>query len=168
MEKQALKGFERAIHRTSNLLMTVSTAMLLIMLFLGTADVFGRYLLNHPISGTTEVFEILLPGIVLLSWGYVQRDKSHVTVDVLYDRFPPRFKSIAAIFITLLSIVVAALMVWQGIEEAVLNYEMGRMIRNIDVPQYIPMFLVPVGAFTLLLALIADFITNIKRVRKGR
>lgn len=157
---------QRAIHRTSSVLMGISTGLLIIMLLLGTADVIGRYLFNHPISGATEVFEILLPGIVLLSWGYVQRDHSHIAVDVLYERFPPRFKAFVALFITVLSIAVAALMVYQGVDEAILNYQIGRTIRNIDVPQYIPMLLVPVGAFTFLLALLVDFHQNLKNVRK--
>lgn len=166
MGMQGPKGIEKAIDRTSSVLMTVSTILLMVMLLLGTADVIGRYFLNHPISGTTEVFEILLPGIVLLSWGYIQREHSHITVDILYARFPPRFKAIVTLFITLLSMVIAGLIFWQGIVEAELNFQMGRMIRNIEVPQYLPMLLVPVGAFTFLLALIFDFYVSLKNIRK--
>ena len=168
MEKHKPKGFEKAMHLASSMLMYVSTGLLLVMLLLGTADVCGRYLFNHPISGTIEIFEILLPGIVLLSWAFIQREKSHITVDVIYERFPPRFKAVVALCITLLSMVIAALIVWQGLDEVILNYQMGRMIRNIDVPIYLPQLLVPLGAFFFLLALIADFFMYIKKIRKDR
>ena len=167
MEPRNPKGFEKVVHVTSSTLMVVSTGLLLVMLMLGTADVLGRYLFNNPISGTTEIFEILLPGVVLLGWAYVQRDKSHITVDIIYERFPPRFKAIVALCITTLAMVIAALIVWQGLGEVVLNYQMGRMIRNIHVPIYLPQLLVPIGAFALLLALIIDFCTYIKEIKKG-
>ena len=146
--------------------MAVSTGLLLVMLLLGTADVLGRYLFNSPISGATEIFEILLPGVVLLGWAYVQRDKSHITVDIIYERFPPRFKAIVALCITTLAMVIAILIVWQGIDQSVLNFQMGRLIRNINVPVYLPQLLVPVGAFTLLLVLIIDFHNYIKEIKK--
>ena len=73
-----------------------------------------------------------------------------------------------ALCITVLSMVIAALIVWQGLDEVILNYQMGRMIRNIDVPIYLPQLLVPLGAFFFLLALIADFFTYIKKIRKDR
>ena len=77
--------------------MYISTGLLLVMLLLGTADVLGRYLFNNPITGTQEIFEILLPGIVLLGWAYAQRFKSHVTVDIIYNRFSPRLKAIVGL-----------------------------------------------------------------------
>lgn len=149
------------------MLMYVSTGLLLVMLLLGTADVIGRYVFNNPISGTAEIFEILLPGIVLLSWAYIQREKSHITVDIIFNRFPPRFKAIVALLITTLAMVIAVLIVWQGIDQAVLCFQMGRVIRNINVPIYLPQLLVPIGAFTLFLALIIDFYTYIKEIKKG-
>ena len=167
MQERQPRGFERAVEMASSILMYVSTGLLFVMLLLGTADVLGRYLFNHPITGTQQVFEILLPGIVLLGWAYVQRTKSHVAVDIVYDRFPPRVKPIVALFITLLAMVISALIVWQGLLECMFNFQMGRMIRIINVPVYIPQLLVPFGAFSLFLVLIIDFWTHIKEIKKG-
>ena len=167
MQERQPRGFERAVEMASSILMYVSTGLLFVMLLLGTADVLGRYLFNHPITGTQQVFEILLPGIVLLGWAYAQRTKSHVAVDIVYDRFPPRVKPIVALFITSLAMVIAALIVWQGLLECTFNFQMGRMIRIINVPVYIPQLLVPIGAFSLFLVLIIDFWTHIKEIKKG-
>jgi len=167
LKERQPRGFERAVEMASSILMYVSTGLLFVMLLLGTADVLGRYLFNHPITGTQQVFEILLPGIVLLGWAYAQRTKSHVAVDIVYDRFPPRVKPIVALFITFLAMVISALIVWQGLLECMFNFQMGRMIRIIDVPVYIPQLLVPIGAFSLFLVLIIDFWTHIKEIKKG-
>lgn len=167
MQEHKPGSVEKVIYTTSSILMYISTGLLLVMLLLGTADVLGRYLFNNPITGTQEIFEILLPGIVLLGWAYAQRVKSHVTVDIIYNRFSPRLKAIAGLFITSLAIVITALIVWQGIVESMANFQMGRMIRNIDVPIFIPQLLVPIGAFSLFLVLIIDFSTYVREIRKG-
>lgn len=167
MQEHKPGSIERVIYTTSSILMYISTGLLLVMLLLGTADVLGRYLFNNPITGTQEIFEILLPGIVLLGWAYAQRVKSHVTVDIIYNRFSPRLKAIVGLFITSLAIVITVLIVWQGIVESTANFQMGRMIRNIDVPIFIPQLLVPTGAFSLFLVLIIDFSTYIGEIRKG-
>lgn len=166
METQNPKGFEKVIRVASSMLMYVSTGLLLVMLLLGTADVLGRYLFDHPISGTIEIYEILLPGIVLLSWAHVQREKAHISVDIIYERLPPRFKTIVGLCITILSMVVVAVIIWQGLDTVILNYQMGRMIRNIQIPIYLPELLVPIGAFFFLLTLIVDFFTSIKKITK--
>ena len=147
--------------------MYISTCLLLVMLFLGTADVLGRYLFNKPLSGTQEIFEILLPGVVLLGWAYAQRFKSHVTVDILYARFSPRLKAIVSLFITCLAIVISLIIAWQGLLLSVSYFQMGRLIRNINVPIYIPRLLVPVGAFTLFLVSVIDLYNYIKEIKKG-
>ncbi len=167
MQEDQPRGIERAIDMASSILMYISTGLLLVMLLLGTVDVLGRYLFNHPITGVQQVFEILLPGIVLLGWAYVQRTKSHVAVDILYNRFPPRVKPIVGLFITFLAMVISALIVWQGLLECMFNFQMGRLIRIINVPVYLPQLLVPIGGFSLFLVLIIDFKKCIKDIKKG-
>lgn len=147
--------------------MYASTGLLLIMLLLGTADVLGRYLFNSPLSGSQEIFEILLPGIVLLGWAYAQRLKVHVSVDLFFNRFQPRLKSIVTLLITCLALAISILIVWQGMLLSISYFKMGRLIRNINVPIFIPRLLVPLGAFTLFLVSIADLYDDIKKIKKG-
>jgi TRAP-type C4-dicarboxylate transport system permease small subunit len=147
--------------------MYASTGLLLVMLFLGTADVLGRYLFNRPLSGSQEIFEILLPGIVLLGWAYAQRLKVHVSVDLFFNRFQARFKAIVTLLITCLALAISILIVWQGLLLSISYFKMGRLIRNINVPIFIPRLLVPLGAFTLFLVLIVDLYNDIKTIKKG-
>ena len=167
MQEQRQRRFKKVIHATSSILMYVSTGLLLVMLLLGTTDVLGRYFFNKPVSGTQEIFEILLPGIVLLGWAYAQRSKSHVAVDIIYDRFPPRLKTIVTLSMTCLAMVIALLIMWQGMLLSISYFQMGRLIRNINVPIFIPRLLVPIGAFALFLVLISDFYDSIQEIRKG-
>jgi TRAP-type C4-dicarboxylate transport system permease small subunit len=167
LKEQQPTGFRRAVYTTSSMLMYLSTGLLLVMLLLGTADVLGRYFFNRPLSGSQEIFEILLPGIVLLGWAYAQRLKVHVSVDILFNRFQPRFKAIVALLTTCLALTISVLTVWQGALLSLSYFKMGRLIRNINVPIFIPRLLVPLGAFVLFLVLIVDLYDNVKEMKKG-
>jgi C4-dicarboxylate transporter, DctQ subunit len=160
-------GFRRAIYTTSSILMTVSTGLLFVMLLLSTVDVLGRYLFNSPLSGSQEISEILLPGIVLLGWAYAQRLKVHVSVDLLFNRFQPRSKAIVALLATCLALAISLLIVWQGMLLSISYFNMGRLIRNINVPIFIPRLLVPLGGFSLFLVLIVDLFDYAKEIKKG-
>jgi hypothetical protein len=62
---------------------------------------------------------------------------------------------------------ISILIVWQGMLLSISYFKMGRLIRNINVPIFIPRLLVPLGAFTLFLVLIVDLYNDIKTIKKG-
>ena len=49
----------KGIRTSSNVLTYFSMAALAIMLFLGAADVIGRYFINKPVKGTEEISQVL-------------------------------------------------------------------------------------------------------------
>lgn len=167
-EKAGIGKFERAVERISNLFMYFGASMLLIMMFLGVADVIGRYLFNSPIIGTIETFEILLPIIALCGLAYVQKEKGHIKVDLLYARFRPRLQSIIGLGITIWSMALFTLIAWRGTLIAISYWKQNRYISNIHMPIYIVQLLVPVGAALFCLVFIVDMIRFITDLRKGK
>lgn len=154
-------GFlERAAAHTSNVLVHISMGMLLVMMLLGFADVFGRYILNSPITGTLETFEILLPGIVLFSLAHTQRAKAHIAVDILYTRFPPSLQRIVGIAINIWAILFFAVVTWRSTLIAILHWHTGRRISNLPVPIYLIDLFVPVGALAICLVLISQLLRS--------
>ncbi len=150
----------------SNSLMKVGAVLLVIMLFLGIADVAGRYLFNCPITGTLEVFQILMPGIVLLTWAFTQRAKAHVTVDVVVEKMPGKLRLAVRVFTTCWAFVLFALIAWQGILMAMSYQETGRVITNIGVPMYLPRLIVPVGALAMCMVLLEDVRECFKELKR--
>ena len=158
---------ESAANVISNILVHISMGMLLVMMLLGFADVFGRYLLNRPITGTLEIFEILLPGIVVFSLAYAQRVKAHIAVDVFYARFPPPVQKILGIFINIWAILFFAVVIWRSTLIAILHWHTGRMISNLPVPIYAIDLFVPVGALAICLVLISELLRSLVQMKKG-
>lgn len=159
-------AFEKGIRSMGNILVYVCVALLLFMLFLGVADVMGRYLFRKPIIGTLEAFEILLPAIILLSLAYTQRNKGHITVDLFVSRLPPKARALLSLATTGWAIVLFGLIGWQGVLLSLSYRETERVITNIGVPMFLPRLLVPVGAFAMVLVLVVDLLHCISQMKK--
>ncbi len=159
--------FERWIAGISQALIYFSAGFLLAMLFLGTADIIGRYLFRKPLVGTVEIFEVLLPAIVLLGLAYTQRNKAHIAIDLFYSRLPPKPRAILGFATTCWMVVLFGLMGWQGILQSILHRQTGSVITNIGVPLFLTRLFVPIGAFAILLVLIVDLRHFLIQIRKG-
>lgn len=145
----------------------VCVGLLLFMMGLGTADVIGRYLFNNPILGTLEVFEILLPAIVLLGLGYTQENRGHVTMELLVTQLSSRTKTILEIATNGCALIISVLILWRGWILTAVYWDMGRRIPTIDVPMFLPQLFVPLGALVLSLVLMVQILQNIIQLKKG-
>lgn len=143
----------------------ISAVLLFAMFLLGTTDVAGRYLFRRPIIGTVEIFEILLPAIVLLSLGYTQQNKAHISIDLFYSNLSSKKQLILSIALTFWSIILFILIGWQGIVLCFSYYQTNNVITNIGIPMFIPRTLVPIGAFGIFLILIVDLFDFINKIK---
>ena len=100
------KGF--AARGIRILLSATAGTLLMALMGLTVADVIGRYLLNSPVEGSSEVSELLLVSLVFLGLPAVCLDGGHVTVD-LVTKSLPRWSDRPRLFITgLISAIVLA------------------------------------------------------------
>ena len=114
-----LDKIERVVRRAGNIFTGIGGVMFMALMFLGAGDVIGRYLFNKPIMGTMEASEILMAGIVLLSWAYTQRTGGHVRVELFISRYSPRTKAIANFATMFLSLVLFSVIICKSFEIAV-------------------------------------------------
>lgn len=140
----------------NSILKYICMILLFLMMSLGTIDVIGRYLFNNPILGTLEIFEIMLPAIVLLGLGYTQESNGHVNLDFFIIQLPSKLQNILNIFTHICALFISVLICWQGWILANVYWRMGRTIPSIDIPIFIPQLLVPLGALVLSLVLVVQ------------
>jgi len=80
----------------------VAAFTLLALMSITCIDVFGRYLFNNPLTGSTELTEIAV-GIVIFSvFPIVSWRNDHVVVDILDGFFSPKIHLFRTIVINLL------------------------------------------------------------------
>jgi TRAP-type C4-dicarboxylate transport system permease small subunit len=77
----------------------VAAVTMLALMLVTCIDVFGRYLFNNPLTGSTELTEIAV-GIVIFSvFPILSSRNDHIVVDILDHFFSPRVHMIRTILI---------------------------------------------------------------------
>jgi len=160
---EQLEGFKRVIRRITYSVCAVGMFLAIPLMLITTSDVISRGFFNKPIPGTLELSEYMLSIIILLGAAYTQQVKGHVGVDFLTKRFSKRTQSILDVFTTLASMLIIAIMIWQGYVEGIHEKTVSDMLR---VPQWPFRLLVAVGGFMLLLELFIDLFSAVARVRR--
>ncbi|MEZ5936291.1 MAG: TRAP transporter small permease [Alphaproteobacteria bacterium] len=82
-----LEGLGRLLAR---FLLALAAITLLAMLLLTCADVVGRYLLNAPVNGKTELTRFMMVGLIATVLPVIGTTGGHVSVDLFDSRFSRR------------------------------------------------------------------------------
>jgi TRAP-type C4-dicarboxylate transport system permease small subunit len=144
-------------------LTAAATAMLVPMMFLVTADVICRYVLNSPIPAVLEInSNFLMVLVVFFPLAYVHRRKEHVFVILFTEGFPVRVKLALEIVSILLGFCSFALIGWFGLETAVAATRVKEYIPGvIEVPIWISQWIIPIGAFAFCVELLLDGLEHV-------
>ncbi|TNJ40827.1 TRAP transporter small permease [Phaeobacter sp. B1627] len=151
--------FLRFVAALSTLAGWCSAAMIVAAVAITCQMIIIRFVLNGSTIWQTEAVIYLVIAATLVGLPYVQRLRGHVNVDLVPLSLPSRARFVLAVFTSVLSITIMAIMLWYGYEYW--HYAMDRGWRSDTVwgvRLWIPYLSIPVGFGLLLLQLIADFI----------
>jgi TRAP-type C4-dicarboxylate transport system permease small subunit len=149
---------ERSISNIEKILFYVGIFILAAMMFLGTADVIGRYIFNKPIIGVFETSKLMMGTMVFLSWAYTLACRGHLTADVIFNRYPPRVRAILGFIAMFLSLGIFGLIAWQNAILAVEEWQSGQIVANIHILVAPFDFLLVLGAFLFCLECIIQMV----------
>ena len=154
----------RVIQRLTYGLCFMGMFLLLPMMLLTTADVFGRAVWSRPIPGTVELSSYMLAVFVLLGVAYTQQVRGHVRVSILLARIPERAKAFLDAITTLMSLGIIVLVAWQGWVVAIEERTVSDMLR---IPQWPFRMLVSLAGLFLAVELVIDLSTSLKKLLRG-
>ncbi|MFZ5965170.1 TRAP transporter small permease [Thalassococcus sp. BH17M4-6] len=86
---------------------------LIAMMGLTVADVLGRYIMNAPVPGATELTELLLAAVVFMGLPAASIDADHIAVDIVTSRLSGLRAKILDLLIAVVSAAVLALVGWR-------------------------------------------------------
>jgi TRAP-type C4-dicarboxylate transport system permease small subunit len=132
------------------------------MLLLTVADVTLRAALNLPIRGVYELVELMLAGTFFLALPCVFLRDENILVNAI-DDFAPRFVPALKRAAELLSVVVLAVMAWQGLIAARDSLEFNDVTADLALPRFWHWLALLVGVIAAGLAALAMALR-----RKGR
>ncbi|MEX0605680.1 MAG: TRAP transporter small permease [Marinobacter sp.] len=135
--------YEKTLTLLTRTLTALSAVLFLIMTTLVCLQVFYRYVLNAPLTGSEEAARALLIYVVLLGAASGVGNRSHLTIGYFYERFPVILRKAATLlyFISILSI--ALLFVIQGWDLA--QRTMMQTTPALRIPKGLIVYAFPIG-----------------------
>ena len=68
----------------------IAAITILLLMFVGTYQVFGRKLLNVPVPGYVDLVEVSMPTFAFLGLAYCQKLGGHIRMEIVIGRFKGR------------------------------------------------------------------------------
>ena len=98
--------------------------LVVFLMMLVTCDVAYRFLLRRSIVGVYTLSEQIMVGICFLTLAYCQRQRGHVRVEFVVDRFRGNVAQYTAIVVSILCLFICVLLFYQTTVEATLAVDM--------------------------------------------
>lgn len=152
------RALETGIRNIEKITVYIAIFLLAVMMFLGAADITGRYVFNNPVTGAGEWSRLLMGGVVFLGWAYTLAKGGHVTVDIAFGHYPPRAKAIVSFVALLLSLFTFSLITWRAAIIAMVDWQAGKLFNVILIPVAPFEFLLSFGALLLCLECIIQMV----------
>jgi TRAP-type C4-dicarboxylate transport system permease small subunit len=163
-EKREIEVMRKLLKNCEKGLNYLSMACAVIIGGLTTADVFGRYFINRPISGTYEFTEsYLMVCLVFLGLCTAYRGGGLIRVEFFIKRMPLWLRMplnyFVQIFSVLLEIFILIAVVWQAYRSVVSGVVLGAL----RIPAWPPYIIVCIGVISITLMTVLD----LWKVRSG-
>ncbi len=139
----------RALERLETTLNLVSALILFALMFYVTAEIFMRYLFNHPLPGHLELTQLLIAPAVFLALSWVQARRGHVGMDLLYEKLSPRGRAAADCLTLTLALVTFAVITWFSSQSTLTAWEVGDVTPTANITTWWSRAAVPVGSALL-------------------
>ncbi|MDI2098496.1 TRAP transporter small permease [Ruicaihuangia caeni] len=140
-------------------LLLLATALLI------AADVFMRYVLNHPIRGVGEIVAMLLVWQVMLGAAAVARLRGHIVVDALIGRFSGTVRAWLDVVRLLIVIAVVAFLLWFGFQ--LFQQTSGRVVAMLGLSRGFTTIAIPIGAALMLVYYLRDISLAVRGILRG-
>ena len=159
-------GMERAGRWLARLLLGLAALILFTMLVLTCFDVMGRYLLNAPINGKTELTRFMMAGLIACALPVIGVTGGHISVDLLDRWFSARAAAIRDLLIDGLSALALGVLGYWLVFRADRLQSRGYVSDFLHLPLYPLAYFVAFMIFAACLALTLKLILDLHYVRQ--
>lgn len=112
----------KIIRSVNRVLGYVASSFLILLMMITVIDVILRYFFNSPITGTTEISQLMMIIIVFPALGWAAIDRAHIRVDLLIRLFPTRPRAVVNSITLVIALGIYIIIAWRSfLESAVVN-----------------------------------------------
>ena len=164
--KRLISLFMKRQTTTESILAYISFSVVMIMVFLSTADVVLRYIFNSPIPSIVELEVMLLVVLVYLGLPYLQSMRAHIRLEILSNYLSLIAQEVLVIFGHTVCLVPFVIIAWQGGLQAYKSLITGEFAPGIiHYPLWPAKSALAIGALFFSLRLMSDIIVDLYKVR---
>lgn len=153
-----LSGVKNKLEQLTKIVLSAGMVWVLVMMFLTTSDVAGRYFFSKPIPGAIEMSEFLLAVFGILGMAYTHLSGANVKVTMLTRVMPKRLERLVETITTLFSFQIIAMLSWYGFVLGVEEFQAGTTTDTLSIPLYPLYFLLGFGAVLLSLVVLVELV----------
>jgi len=148
----------------SNKMRPIGAACLVGMTALTCVDVVGRFF-RHPVFGSVELVTFMGIFVVAFALPYTHENKGHIGVEILVRRFSRKTRAVIDMVTELVSFIFFGLVTWRMFLYAFKMEESGEVSMNLELPEYVIIFVVALCFVAFSLIIIKGFIEKITILR---
>jgi TRAP-type C4-dicarboxylate transport system permease small subunit len=148
---------------------TISNILLSLIMLTVFIEVVSRYLFERSHGFMEEFSKWSQIWIAYLMVGIIERTRSHIKVDILYNRLSPLKQIYLMMIFDMTTLVFAALLFFSGTEAASNLYRLGyKATSGVPVPMWIVMLAAPIGAVLLAFFGLSNLIDDLRSLRQHK
>lgn len=137
------------------------------MTLVSFGQVIARYVFNYSFVWALELTGVMFAWLIFIGMSYGVRVGAHIGVDAAVKLLGPLGSRIVGSLAALLCIAYALIVVWGGYLYVSKMYEIGILMQDMPIQQWIPRAVMPVG-FALLAFRFAQVLWEVASGRKAR
>jgi TRAP-type C4-dicarboxylate transport system permease small subunit len=159
-DSSLLSRLDRTLLQIERICALMSGLAVFSLMFLAAISVFGRKFLGMPLPGYVDLIEVSMPIIAIMGVSYVQRDGTHIRMDMLVSVLKGRALWLFELISILLILLLIVALTWGAFEHFDRAFDCSRPLcsRDSTTDIYIPWWpsklVVPIAFGVLTLRLI--------------
>ena len=142
----------------------IGAACLVGMMLLTCVDVVGRAF-GHPIFGSVEIVGFLATLAVVMAMPYTHQVQGHIGVEIVVRLFSEKTQTIIGICTGIVSLILFAVVTWRMTVYANTMKASGEVSMNLELPEYLVVYVTAVCLLIFTLIILQDLINNIRKLK---
>ena len=148
------------LNRLNKIIGFIDGLSLLAMMILVLMQIFYRYCLEKPLPQSQELAIFAMVYVTMFGCAMAVRNKTHVAVNFLVDRYPPRTAEALRLLAYVIAVIFFALLCWEGCILAMRS--MTQKATATGIPNGYIVAAVPMGSALSIIFLLQHLLASIK------
>ena len=141
----AIDAADRKLSPFEDSLNLIAAFAILLLMLLGTSQIFLRSVLNSPIAGYIDLVELSMASMAFLGAAYCQRLGAHIRMELLIGMLQGRALWLAEILGTLAALGIIGVLIWYSWGHFLRAFQLGDTTIDAEYPVWPSKLLVPIA-----------------------